>query len=53
MSRAKETERYRTAAEDAMRQLEWCIAYLRRLRKESIAASIDRNRKSIEDRMRR
>jgi hypothetical protein len=51
MSRAEETERYRNAAEQTLRQLEWCIAYFRSLRKTEIADVIDRNRKFIKDRM--
>ena len=50
-SRADEAERYRIAAEDTLRQVEWCVAYLRRLGKEQLAGTIDRNRKSIQDRL--
>ena len=51
MTRAEETERYRAAAEQTLRQLEWCVAYLRSLRKTAIADSIERNRRSIKDRL--
>jgi len=53
MTRAEEIERYRSAAELALRQLEWCVAYFHRIRKKEIANSIDRNRASIEERLRR
>ena len=47
-----EIERYRSAADETLRQLEWCTAYLRRIRKSQIADGIDANRRLIQDRMR-
>jgi hypothetical protein len=47
----RETERYRTAAEEALNQLDWCIAYLHRIRKPAIAAALHRNRSEIKRRM--
>jgi hypothetical protein len=45
-----EVERYREAALVALDQLEWCIDYLRTIRKGSIAQSLDRNRRTIIER---
>ena len=52
-SRAQNIERYRAATEDTLRQLDLCIAYFRRIRRSEIANSIDRNRRSIQDRLNR
>jgi hypothetical protein len=46
-----EAERYRVAAEAALEQLDWCIAYLHRIRKPAIAAALARNRAEIGRRM--
>jgi len=46
-----EAERYRTAAEETLNQLGWCVEYLRRIRKPKLAAALNRNRSEIERRM--
>jgi hypothetical protein len=46
-----ETERYRRAAEDALQQLDWCIAYLRKINKTRIARVLSRNRDIINNRI--
>lgn len=43
----REAERYREAAHLALEQLEWCVNYLRRIRKRSIAEALARGRKAI------
>lgn len=45
--RQADAERYRDAAEAALEQLDWCIAYLHRIRKPQIAAALARNRSEI------
>jgi hypothetical protein len=45
-----EAERYRQAALHAVDQLEWCIQYLYRLRKVSLAEALARNRETIIER---
>ena len=47
-----EAERYRVAAEAALDQLDWCIAYFHRIRKSPIATAIARNRSEIRRRLR-
>jgi hypothetical protein len=42
-----EFERYRTAVEDALQQLDWCIGYLHGIRKTRISRAIARNRNHI------
>ena len=42
-----EAERYRVAAEATLDQLDWCIAYLHRIRKSPIADALARNRSEI------
>ena len=46
----RELERYREAALVALEQLEWCIDYLRTIRKGSIAHALDQNRRTIIER---
>jgi hypothetical protein len=43
----REVSRYREAAESALEQLEWCIAYLRKIHKPRIAKALEANRASI------
>jgi hypothetical protein len=50
-STRRQSERYRVAAEEALSQLDWCIAYLHRIRKPAIAAALARNRAEIGRRM--
>jgi hypothetical protein len=47
--REHEAERYREAANLALGQLEWCIKYLYRIRKDKLAARLDRNRSRIQE----
>ena len=47
----RQSERYRVAAEEALSQLDWCIAYLHRIRKPAIAAALQRNRSEIRRRI--
>jgi hypothetical protein len=42
-----EKERYRQAAEATLEQLDWCVAYLRRIHKPKLAAQLERNRNRI------
>ena len=51
-ARQTEAERYRVAAEAALDQLDWCIAYFHRIRKSPIATAIARNRSEIRRRLR-
>ena len=46
-----ETERWRVAAEETLAQLDWCVSYLRRIRKRQIAAALARNGAEIRRRM--
>jgi hypothetical protein len=48
-SRGRENEaaRYKRAAEESLNQLDWCIAYLRRIQKGQLAARLAKNRDSI------
>ena len=43
----EEVERYRTATEDALQQLDWCIGYLHGIRKVRISRALARNRNYI------
>ena len=45
--RQAEAERYRAAAEATLEQVDWCIAYLHRIRKSPIADVLARNRSEI------
>jgi hypothetical protein len=51
--RAREADRYREAAELALEQLQWCINYLYRIRKPTLAAGLERNREHILAELRR
>jgi len=46
----QEAPRYREATNIALEQLDWCITYLQRIRKRSIAEALQRNRKTIVER---
>jgi hypothetical protein len=50
--RAREAERYREAAELALDQLQWCIEYLYRIRKPTLAKGLKANREQIRARLR-
>ncbi len=43
----KEVDRYRTAAEDALQQLDWCIGYFAGAHKAQIARELGANRVQI------
>ncbi|MER6936527.1 hypothetical protein ABTX24_13395 [Nocardioides sp. NPDC127514] len=43
----EEVDRYRTAAEDALQQLDWCIGYFVGSGKSRLAASLGANRSYI------
>ena len=45
--REDDGERYRAAAEAALEQLDWCIAYLHRIRKSPIATALAKNQSQI------
>ncbi|MBV8944167.1 MAG: hypothetical protein JO286_02480 [Solirubrobacterales bacterium] len=47
MARDDEAARYREAAHLTLDQLEWCIEYLRTIRKTRIANVLARNRSAI------
>ena len=51
MTRDRQAERYRTAAEATLRQVDWCVQYLHRIRKRDLADAIDKNRRSIQDQL--
>ena len=50
-SGAREAERYRRAAEDALQQLDWCIGYLHGIRKLEVSRALARNRTYIRTRL--
>jgi hypothetical protein len=52
-ARTEEAERYRLAAEEALNQLDWCVSYLYRIRKGSIAKVVEKNRAVIRREMSR
>ena len=43
-----DADHYRAAAEATLEQLDWCIAYLHRIRKPRLAAALARNRREIQ-----
>lgn len=49
----EEVARYRRAAEETLDQLDWCINYLHRIRKSSIADALGKNRALIRQQMNR
>ena len=48
---SEELERYRSAAEDALQQLDWCIGYLHGIRKTDISRALAKNRAQIRTQM--
>lgn len=48
----EEAERYLKAAEAALQQLDWCIEYLRGIRKKKLARALEQNRSSIQQALR-
>jgi hypothetical protein len=51
MDRDQEAARYRRAAELALDQLEWCVQYLREIRKFRLAKQLARNHAAIRRRL--
>jgi hypothetical protein len=49
----EEVDRYRTATEDALQQLDWCIGYFVGCNKASIAKALGANRSHIRGQIRR
>jgi hypothetical protein len=47
----READRYRTAAEDALQQLDWAIGYLHGIRKVEISRALAKNRSFIRRRL--
>jgi hypothetical protein len=52
MARDEQAARYHKAAQLALSQLEWCIEYLRGIRKTDIADQLARNHAAIGRRLR-
>ena len=50
-TRSREVDRYKKAATDALRLLDWCIEYLADNREGKIASQLARNRAHIRDRL--
>jgi hypothetical protein len=51
MARSDEVERYRKAAHLALDQLDWCVEYLHKLRKPTLAKQLAKNRSAIGSRL--
>ena len=51
MSNRDEAERYRKAAHAALEQLDWCVEYLRRIRKPELSKRVGENRAAIARRL--
>jgi hypothetical protein len=43
----REVDKYRTATEDALQQLDWCIGYFTALKNRAVARSLGANRSYI------
>jgi len=43
----EEVDRYRTACEDTLQQLDWCIGYFTGCNKRGLAMALSRNRSTI------
>jgi hypothetical protein len=43
----REVDRFRTACEDTLQQLDWCIGYFTGCNKRSVAKSLSANRSAI------
>ena len=46
-NRRADAARYRHAAEEALRQVDSCVEYLRRIRKDQLAARLSQNSEDI------
>jgi hypothetical protein len=53
MAYQDDTARYRDAAAAALKQVDACIGYLRRLQKRELAARLEKNRDDIAQRLSR
>lgn len=51
MARDNQAERYRRATYMTLEQLDWCVEYLRRLRKTRISKQLAKNRSAIAARL--
>ena len=51
MSKNDETARYREAAHRALDQLDWCVEYLRSIRKTQLSRQLAKNRATIARRL--
>jgi hypothetical protein len=52
MTSDDEAHRYRQATHLALDQLQWCVAYLRTIRKTKLSAQVDKNRMALLRRVR-
>jgi hypothetical protein len=50
-NKQEEADRYRTAAEDALQQLDWAIGYLHGIHKTEISKALAKNRSYIRRRL--
>jgi hypothetical protein len=51
MALGDESARHREAARAALGQIDWCVEYLRRIRKTSISRQREKNKTAIRPRM--
>ena len=51
MTRTSQSDRYRTAAGATLRQVDWCIQYLHRIRKRERADAIGKDRRFTQERV--
>lgn len=51
MAQDEETQRYRKATHLALDQLDWCVEYLRSIRKTKLSRQIAQNRSAILQRL--
>jgi hypothetical protein len=52
VTRHDTAKRYQRAAEMTLEQLDWCISYLRTIRRDELAKTLSRNRNHIRERLR-
>ena len=53
MTPDEQVRRYQRAAEMTLEQLDWCISYLRAIRKKELARALSRNSDDIRQRLRK
>jgi hypothetical protein len=51
MTRDSEAERYRRATQMTLEQIDWCVEYLRSIRKTRISKQLAKNRSAIAARL--